>query len=549
MAFPTFQAVGTIEESATAVISPSWPTHQAGDIGLLIVESIEAFPIQLATSQGFREVPASPRGAHVKASSGAVETQLAVFWKRATSGAEPDPVVHFFTGQDHLRGCIATIRGCHANGCPFTVSTGAHEPNSAATSITVPGFTTITADQLIVVIGSNGRDIGTQQFSSMTNASLANITERIDSNSVIGGGSGIGMYTGEKATAGTVNDSVVNVAAGQQLSGIAIAFTAVEQPDDSTPWLCGIGDFVVSAGGTGVSVPWPVGVETGDIGLLIGESETWPLGLDTASGFVEVPDSPQNAGTSGAITASNLAVFWARAASGAPAAPVIDEPGDHVGARIVTFRGCAPTGDPWDVTAGNNNNGAADTSVTIPGDTTTVPETLIVAICSGSNDVSFAHFSGWANTGLDNLIERVDESNQTGAGSQHVVVVGRKLTAGSFGSTTGVIDTATNQGRIMLALKAATTALREILAEAGIFTIAGQDAAILRARQLAADAGIFTIDGQDAVFAIIVAYTLQGDVGEFTIEGQPVTMEKLFGRWRKRDQSIGTGWTKQPPEE
>src|SRR5690606_17811474 len=127
--------------------------------------------------------------------------------------------------------------------------------------------------------------------------------------------------------------------------------------------------------GTGnVTVPWPAH-QAGDIALLFIESTGGQAAnLTTPAGFAAVPGSPQATGLT--TNGTRLTVYWARATSGAMASPVVTDPGDHVYARILTFRGVIETGNPWDVTGGGVK-AAASTSVTVTGVTTTVADTLI----------------------------------------------------------------------------------------------------------------------------------------------------------------------------
>lgn len=65
-----------------------------------------------------------------------------------------------------------------------------------------------------------------------------------------------------------------------------------------------------------------------------------------------------------------------------------------------------------------------------------------------------------------------------------------------------------------------------LTAEAGAFTLAGQDATLLKSKVLAADAGSFAIAGQDATLVYTPAagaYILTCDAGAFAIGGQDAT--------------------------
>jgi hypothetical protein len=61
---------------------------------------------------------------------------------------------------------------------------------------------------------------------------------------------------------------------------------------------------------------------------------------------------------------------------------------------------------------------------------------------------------------------------------------------------------------------------RRLVAEAGVFSLAGQDAALLLERRLVADAGVFGLEGQDA--ALLLARRLVAEAGVFSLAGQDV---------------------------
>lgn len=205
--------------------------------------------------------------------------------------------------------------------------------------------------------------------------------------------------------------------------------------------------------GTGGTINWPASVAVGDIGLLFLETEgDITLSWTDAAGFVEVADSPQDDGD--ATTGTRLTVLWCRATSTTPTAPVIADTGNHQYAVILTFRGCVASGNPWDVTAGNTTGGSASTSVSIPGDTTTGANRLVVVASSTAldNDPN-PRFSGWTNADLSDLTERYDDATSAGNGGGLGVATGGKAAAGAYGATTATLSNASLQGRISIALK------------------------------------------------------------------------------------------------
>lgn len=192
-----------------------------------------------------------------------------------------------------------------------------------------------------------------------------------------------------------------------------------------------------------------------DVLLCIVEAANEPIVLGADQGFVEVANSPQGTGTAGGTSATNLAVYWKRAASGAETAPTITDPGNHAIATVASFRGCITTGDPWDITAGD----ALDTATsvcTVPGGTTTVAECLIVAIGTSRFDNSVGQLGSWANPDLANVTEIVDHGTNLGNGGSIGAATGEKAVAGAFSATTAALNNAAQQARLMIALKPPT---------------------------------------------------------------------------------------------
>lgn len=229
---------------------------------------------------------------------------------------------------------------------------------------------------------------------------------------------------------------------------------AVGVADDQ---LGGHGVVTFVAGGTpdnGVGVinpAWPPGHRAGDIGLLLVQTDNEVATLSTPAGFTaQVTNSPQGTGVAAAIGSTRLTVFWCRATSAAQATPQVADSGDHQHARILVFRGCKPTGNPWNVTAGDVQ-AAADTSVENPGVTTTVQNCLIVAMCAHGIDAAGAQFSAWACAALAGVVEISDVGTAQGNGGGIGVATGKKVTPGATGTITATVAS-TAQARLTVAL-------------------------------------------------------------------------------------------------
>lgn len=313
--------------------------------------------------------------------------------------------------------------------------------------------------------------------------------------------SGGGSFAQDEYTAATAPGvSVLRATASvnNQVADIAVTVPAVitntnnytaakpsEQIDFDTNILASslpaiVGASVAVAGTGDLTVGLPGNLRENDIMLLFVETANEVVAAP--SGWVAVADSPQGTGTPGDAAATRLSVFWKRAVL-SETAPVITDPGDHVVAQIFAARSCIATGNPWDVTSGNT--GSSSTSVSIPGDTTTVNNCLVVLAVSNGTDTATPQTSGYTNGDLSSLAE-VDDFNSTqGNGGGFAVATGGKATAGTYGATTATLANASTQGRMSIALKPAVIAwsasIGSINSSTGVWTapsLAGQTARI-----------------------------------------------------------------------
>lgn len=311
---------------------------------------------------------------------------------------------------------------------------------------------------------------------------------------------GPGSFTQDEFTAGTLPGRSV-VRATASVNGLSADITVnvpatITNPNSYTAAKVSeeidfatnlpLAPYFVSAGvarfGTGAIAPdLPLGIQPGDILLL--PVETGNEAVTTPTGFASVADSPQGTGTPAAATACRLTALWKRAIAG-EATPVIADPGDHVIGQILAFRGCIGSGNPWDVTAGNVE-ATQQASVSIPGDTTTVANTLVVLAVANQTDTVTPQTSGFTNADLTNLTERTDVNTTSGTGGGFAVATGEKAAIGSYGATTATLANASTQGRMSIALKPGTitwsASIGSIVSSTGVWTapsLAGQVARI-----------------------------------------------------------------------
>src|SRR5438045_793399 len=85
---PTVHGVGTVNHGTTGAVTYTLPTHSAGDILFLIVETNVTGGVTAPTQDGgWAHVTNSPRA------QGSNVTSISVMWKLATSGAMTNPVI------------------------------------------------------------------------------------------------------------------------------------------------------------------------------------------------------------------------------------------------------------------------------------------------------------------------------------------------------------------------------------------------------------------------------------------------------------------------
>lgn len=532
MTFPTYQAAGTAVDATTGTISPAWPAHQADDLGLLLVES-NGWPINLSTPAGFRELPWSPQkaGTHMQTSG----TGLSVFWKRATGAAEAAPVIDVVGHQ--TRAMIITFRGVASIGRPWDAGAG-DDLGAADTVITWPAVTTSDDDCLIVNILSNS---GFVTGSGYANANLANLTERIDSNSGTGQGSGFIVVTGQKGTPGSVGNTTGTLSGSGTQARITLALTALNTPADTSPYKGHLGTVVERETAGDITPAWPTHAAN-DIGLLVVESGGWPIA--TPSGWTELVASPVNDGVNGGTTGTQLSVFWKRAASGAEAAPTVTFVSDHIRAVIATIKGCTTAGNPIDHSAGSAA-GADATAVSFPATTTDTKDCIVLGILGSSREIaSKDEIDTWANSSLEGFSEWLDDWSVIGSGGGIAIGVGYKPSPGSISAGSADLDVASRQARITVALKGLSGFILD--AETGTFTLTGQDADLVRSKRLIAETGVFALTGQVATLIIDNRRVLVAETGIFTTQGQDVEFRKSITGWEKEGEVDNT-WTKEPP--
>jgi hypothetical protein len=217
MPAPVFQAVGAQQNSATASVNVSWPTHQTNDIGLLVIET-SGGGTTLTPPSGWAAVTGTP----VTDVADATGSKLHVWWKRATSNAEAAVATGFSTS-DHVVARLYTFRGCVTSGDPWNVTTTGNKTTASSTA-TVPAVTTTVADTLIVmIVGRPDDSLSTTHFGVPTNANLTGLAEAGEAGTNNGNGGGFVVSYGVEATPSNTGTSSISKGASTTDTYVVVA--------------------------------------------------------------------------------------------------------------------------------------------------------------------------------------------------------------------------------------------------------------------------------------------------------------------------------------
>ncbi len=153
---------------------------------------------------------------------------------------------------------------------------------------------------------------------------------------------------------------------------------------------------------------------------------------------------------------STLQAWWLRAPSTLTSQTItIPAPvgGDHQLARYMILRGCANTGNPWDVT-GTATKTVASFSATAPAVTTTVGNTLVISVVSRPNDNSNTlEFGSATNSVLSPFVKYAESGSSNGNGGGFTISAGTKRLPGSTGVTSYSTVASTTNASITIAFK------------------------------------------------------------------------------------------------
>ena len=217
-----YQASGTLLGAlTTADVTPAIPAHQADDI-LICITANRVITNTCATPSGWNLL------------YGPVDEtawRSYVFWKRATSGSETNPLCDWTATSADKYAQVHTFRGAITTGSPFAATAwtdGATDPAVAT------GVTTAAAGQLVAAIGLCADNLSTSATVTATDPASFGVTN--SHTTIATGADATGFcYSATRATAGATGNVSVDFNAAPLHWGIVVAaFTEAPPPAGPT---------------------------------------------------------------------------------------------------------------------------------------------------------------------------------------------------------------------------------------------------------------------------------------------------------------------------
>jgi len=198
-----------------------------------------------------------------------------------------------------------------------------------------------------------------------------------------------------------------------------------------------------------LTVAWPAGHRARDLGLLILETAAGDASVHL-SGWTHVAGSPLVDVTGGA--GSRFQLLWKIASGVAEPVVSIADGGDHSLACIAVFRGGPLGGPPFSAVASATKT-SASTLATLPAVAVSVPNTLVLLLCSRPNDNnSTSTYGEPLNASLTQLAKRVEAGSSSGNGGGFALFTGVMTTPGLVPATSVSQAVATTNACFSLAL-------------------------------------------------------------------------------------------------
>lgn len=193
-AAPTVSAIGT-EQFGIGDITVAWPTHAAGDLGILSVETANQEVPTPSTGGTWEIMASSPQSGGT--TGGTNGYRGSNFIIEAVDGAMPS--VTITDVGDHALGVITVVSG--ADGIASVYTSAGDTATPGTNPLSMPQVTTDGDDHLLFFTLMPRIDSATDTISGFASAD-GTAVEHLNVNVAAGNGGGLGIYSVVKATAG-----------------------------------------------------------------------------------------------------------------------------------------------------------------------------------------------------------------------------------------------------------------------------------------------------------------------------------------------------------
>src|SRR3990172_372841 len=205
------------------------------------------------------------------------------------------------------------------------------------------------------------------------------------------------------------------------------------------------------AAGTGAVTPaLPSGVAADDIVILVATTIAGGSVSITANGSIGTLTEITTGGLN-VTGGEKLYVWWGRFSSGSTG-PTVTPGSDHCCAATFNVRGCVTSGSPVEAFASGTET-TSDTSYSFAtGVSTSAADRLVFTVYSSGADSNTGQGGTPANTSLGSVTLRIEYNTNQGGGGGFVVASGTLAAAGTCGTWTDTMVSATPKAYISFAL-------------------------------------------------------------------------------------------------
>ena len=387
-----FRATGSVANAASGSITPTLASSERNALLVCVVE------------QHDNVVIAFPAGWVQLYSISTTTTHRASVFYKVAGNTETDPTISHTAGNAIIAQC-STFRGVDAVN-PLDVASAAQYAASS-TSVASASLTTVTANDWMLYAMHVANNPSVTVAPSGTGG--VTWTSRFYSSTASALRAAVGLYTGTKATAGSVGPISATVSSASENSGVLMALH----------------------NGSRLSIPVPAGTVAGDVMVAAVTVTASSVPITAPVGWTAIASTTQSGSTT-----SKLSTFYRVATASEPASYAWTLSTSHTGAAggISSFSGVSTT-NPIHV-SGAQNSASSSTSQVAPSLTTTVANGMLVTaheMASSPYSTAPLFLGAWQPpTGMT---EAVDERSRATSSGSGIALEMNYLSLGAVGAT------------------------------------------------------------------------------------------------------------------